>query len=61
MPSPENGEMIFSPQGGVGKRITEPKELAEEGIHIATNVIEETWGPHAVEEYRQALQKPKGF
>lgn len=61
MPKPENGEMFFSPCGGVGKRITKPAELAREGIHIATNVMVEVWGPNAVEEYRQALQKPKGF
>ncbi|GEM_PF-4625124 len=57
MPKPENGEMFFSPWGGLGVKIRTPEELAQRYFEIAPKAMIRTWGPDAAERYKQAVRE----
>lgn len=52
-----SGTMTFRP-GTPGSQdivVRSPEELANSGIHIHTDAIEQHWGPGAIKRYREAM------
>lgn len=53
--SPEKGVMVFRPHGRGTIEVESPEQLAAAGISVHRDVIERTFGPGAVDRYRQAI------